>query len=134
MHVVMAAPVLLNTSEKIVEIALGEYLHLIVISTRFDEENNSYFQDQIMAVIPLSQLSEGAEAHIESIIPNPVFGELDALVSRRLADLGFSDGVPLLVIAKGVMGNGPFAVRLGNQSQFALREPEADKIMCRTLN
>lgn len=85
-----------------------------------------------MAVIPLSQLSEGAEAHIESIIPNPAFGDLDALVSRRLADLGFSDGVPLLVIAKGVMGKGPFAVRLGNQSQFALREPEADKIICRT--
>lgn len=87
-----------------------------------------------MAVIPLSQLSEGAQAHIESIIPNPDFGELDALVSRRLADLGFSDGVPLLIIAKGLMGKGPFAVRLGNQSQFALREPEAGKILCRTSN
>lgn len=87
-----------------------------------------------MAVVPLSELSEGAQAHIESILPNPVFGDLDALVSRRLADLGFSDGVPLIVIAKGVMGKGPFAVRLGNQSQFALREPEAEKIICRTVD
>ena len=28
---------------------------------------------------------------------------------------------------------GPFAVRLGNQSQFALREPEAAKILCRMV-
>lgn len=64
-------------------------------------------------------------------MPNPVFGELDSLVTRRLADLGFSDGVPLMVIATGMLGRGPFAIRLGNQSQFALRQPEADKIICR---
>lgn len=81
--------------------------------------------------VPLSKLKKGARAHIERIAPNPVFGELDVLVGRRLADLGFSDGVPLMVIATGLLGNGPFAVRLGNQSQFALRQPEADKILCR---
>ncbi len=85
-----------------------------------------------MAVVPLSDLTEGAQVHIDSIVPNTEFGDLDALVSRRLADLGFSDGVPLLLIAKGVFGKGPFAVRLGNQSQFALRQPEAEKILCRT--
>ena len=52
-------------------------------------------------------------------------------MSQRLADLGFSNGMPLMVIAVGVLGKGPFAVRLGNQSQFALRAPEAAKIMCR---
>lgn len=87
-----------------------------------------------MAVIPLSQLTKGAAAHIDSIIANPDFGEMDSMVSRRLVDLGFSDGVPLLMIAKGVLGKGPFAVRLGNQSQFALREPEAAKILCRILD
>ena len=81
--------------------------------------------------LPLSRLHKGAHVHIESIAPNPIFGELDALVTRRLADLGFSDGVPLMVIATGLFGRGPFAVRLGNQSQFALREPEASKILCR---
>lgn len=84
-----------------------------------------------MTTIPLSGLTEGVHAHIESIVPNPVFGELDSLVTRRLADLGFSDGVPLMVIATGMLGRGPFAIRLGNQSQFALRQPEADKIICR---
>ena len=44
-----------------------------------------------------------------------------------------SDGVPLMVIATGLLGRGPFAVRLGNQSQFALREPEAAKILCRVV-
>ena len=83
--------------------------------------------------VPLSQLKKGARAHIERIAPNPVFGELDHLVGRRLADLGFSDGVPLMVIATGLLGNGPFAVRLGNQSQFSLRKDEAQKVMCHVV-
>ena len=83
-----------------------------------------------MSVIPLSQLRKGAVAHIDSIVPNPVFGELDPLVSRRLADLGFSSGMPLQVIAVGGFGRGPFAVRSGNQSQFSLRHEEAGKVMC----
>ncbi|OSI19123.1 FeoA family protein [Neisseria dumasiana] len=86
-----------------------------------------------MSVVPLSQLAKGTCAHIESIGENPVFGELDALVSRRLADLGFSNGMLLMVMAVGVLGKGPFAVRLGNQSQFALRAPEAAKVMCRVV-
>ena len=87
-----------------------------------------------MPTIPLSQLRKGAVAHIDSIVPNPVFGELDALVSRRLADLGFSGGMPLQVIAVGGFGRGPFAVRLGNQSQFSLRQEEAGKIMCHVVD
>ena len=87
-----------------------------------------------MSTIPLSQLRKGAVAHIDSIVPNPVFGELDALVSRRLADLGFSGGMPLQVIAVGGFGRGPFAVRLGNQSQFSLRQEEAGKIMCHVID
>jgi len=83
--------------------------------------------------LPLSKLHKGAHVHIESIVPNPVFGDLDPMVGRRLADLGFSDGVPLMVVAAGLLGRGPFAVRLGNQSQFALREPEAAKILCRVV-
>ena len=67
------------------------------------------------------------------IVPNPVFGELDPLVARRLADLGFSDGMPVQVIAVGILGRGPFAVRLGNQSQFSLRKDEAQKVMCHVV-
>ena len=83
-----------------------------------------------MSTIPLSRLKKGAVVHIDSIVSNPVFGDLDTLVTRRLADLGFSSGMPLQVIAVGGFGRGPFAVRLGNQSQFSLRLEEAGKIMC----
>lgn len=81
-------------------------------------------------MIPLSQLRQNAVVHIHSIVPNPDFGELDATVTRRLSDLGFSNGMPLQVIAVGLFGRGPFAVRLGNQSHFSLRRAEASKILC----
>ncbi|MDO5638656.1 MAG: FeoA family protein [Neisseria sp.] len=84
-----------------------------------------------MTILPLSRLRKGASVHIHTIAPNPAFGHLDTMVSRRLADLGFSDGMPLLLIACGVLGKGPFAVRLGNQAQFSLRQAEAAKIICR---
>ena len=86
-----------------------------------------------MSTIPLSSLKKGAVVHIDSIASNPAFGDLDALVTRRLADLGFSSGMPLQVIAVGGFGRGPFAVRLGNQSQFSLRLEEAGKIICRVI-
>ncbi len=86
-----------------------------------------------MSAIPLANLKKGATAHIGEIVPNPVFGELDPLVTRRLADLGFSDGMPVQVIAVGILGRGPFAVRLGNQSQFSLRKDEAQKVMCHVV-
>lgn len=86
-----------------------------------------------MSAVPLSSLGKGTYAHIDSIRPQAVFGDLDVLVGRRLADLGFSNGMPLVVVAVGALGKGPFAVRLGNQSQFALRAPEAAKIMCRVV-
>lgn len=85
-----------------------------------------------MSVLPLSSVPKGAQVHIETIAANPAFGELDAVVSRRLADLGFSNGMPLTLIAVGLLGQGPYAVRLGNQSQFSLRQAEAQKILCRT--
>ncbi|SAY50473.1 FeoA family protein [Neisseria weaveri] len=84
-----------------------------------------------MTTVPLTRLGKGVNAQIESIVPNPEFGVLDAQVGRRLADLGFSDGMPVVVIAVGPLGHGPYAVRLGNQSQFSLRQAEASKILCR---
>ncbi|QMT41355.1 FeoA family protein [Neisseria shayeganii] len=85
-----------------------------------------------MPVLPLSRLPKGASVQIDAIVPNPAFGELDAVVSRRLADLGFSNGMPLTLISVGLLGKGPYAVRLGNQSQFSLRQAEAQKILCCT--
>lgn len=86
-----------------------------------------------MSVVPLYELPKNTHAQIDAIVPSSVFGHLDPVVGRRLADLGFSDGMPLVVIATGLLGKGPYAVRLGNQSQFSLRNAEAAKIMCRIL-
>ena len=71
-----------------------------------------------MSTIPLSRLKKGAVVHIDSIVSNPVFGDLDTLVTRRLADLGFSSGMPLQVIAVGGFGRGPFAVRWAINPSF----------------
>lgn len=87
-----------------------------------------------MMAVSLIHLSKGSRAHIDSIVANPEFGDLDPVVSRRLADLGFSPGMPLMVIATGWLGKGPYAVRLGNQSQFSLRSGEARKIFCRVVD
>ena len=84
-----------------------------------------------MTAIPLSSLKKGTYAYIDSIAPQGALGDMDDLVGRRLADLGFSSGMPLVVIAAGAFGRAPFVVRLGNQSQFALRMSEAEKILCR---
>lgn len=86
-----------------------------------------------MAVIPLTQLKKGQYAQIDSIVGQPAFGSLDEIVGRRLADLGFSQGMPLMLIAAGFLGYGPYAVRLGNQSQFSLRQAEAEKVLCRPI-
>lgn len=86
-----------------------------------------------MSMISLSSLEKNVTAQIHDIVANDIFGEIDHIVSRRLADLGFSKGMPLKVIAKGPFGKGPYAVRLGNKSQFVLRATEANKILCRVL-
>lgn len=85
----------------------------------------------MLSVAPLSTLRKGACVYIDSIQEHSAFGELDPVVTRRLSDLGFSKGMPLMVVGVGAFGKGPFAVRLGNQSHFALRASEASKIMCR---
>lgn len=83
-----------------------------------------------MQIIPLNQLKKGFKAMIHDIAPNTSFGSLDESVGQRLADLGFSKGMTLELIAVGSFGKGPYAVRLGNQSQFSLRDAEAQKILC----
>ena len=84
-----------------------------------------------MSTIPLTALPKGQTACIDAIAPSAEFGTLDAEVSRRLSDLGFSNGMSVTVVSNGLRGHGPYAVRLGRASQFALRRAEALKVMCR---
>ena len=83
------------------------------------------------SVVPLTGLRSEAKAKIVSIVPSAEFGDMDPLVTQRLTDLGFSEGMSITLLSRGLLKRGPYAVRLGNLSQFALRRPEAAKIMCR---
>lgn len=69
-----------------------------------------------MSAVPSSHLKEGAVVYTDFTVPNPVFGDLDTLITRRFANLGFSSGIPLQVTVMGGLGRGSFAIRLGNQS------------------
>ena len=83
------------------------------------------------SVVPLTGLRPEAKAKIVSIVPSAEFGDIDPLVTQRLTDLGFSEGMSITLLSRGLLKRGPYAVRQGNLSQFALRRPEAAKIMCR---
>lgn len=71
----------------------------------------------------LSQLAQGVRAVITDV---DGVGESDAIV-RRLLDLGFVDGEPVRVIARGPLGGEPLAVQIGF-TRFALRIAEANRI------
>ena len=84
-----------------------------------------------ICIVPLTDLQPEAKANIVSIAPSAEFGDIDPLVTQRLTDLGFFEGMSITLLLRGLLKRGPYAVRLGNLSQFALRRPEAAKIMCR---
>ena len=86
-----------------------------------------------MNTVPLYDLPKGSLACIDSIHPCEEFGELDYSVSRRLTDLGFSDGTTIEIIGTGLFGQGPYAIRLGEPAPFSLRRTEARKIHCSIL-
>ena len=48
-------------------------------------------------------------------------------VKGQLEDIGFLPGEPVTVLRKGLLGNGPYMVRVGT-STFALRKSEASMI------
>ena len=85
----------------------------------------------VLEIISLPLVELGVKARIVSIVPSAEFGDIDPLVTQRLTDLGFSEGMSITLLSRGLLKRGPYAVRLGNLSQFALRRPEAAKIMCR---
>lgn len=83
--------------------------------------------------IDLLQLAKQQIAYIEQVVSNPAFGSEDALVSKRLHDLGFLPNTAIKIVAKGLFGRPPFAVQLASGAQFSLRRDELAKIQCRLL-
>lgn len=48
-------------------------------------------------------------------------------IARRLRDLGFVDGEPVRVVARGPMGGDPVLIQIGF-TRFALRRAEAARV------
>lgn len=81
-------------------------------------------------VCSLLDLAKHQPAMIENIIANERFGEIDNVISQRLKDLGFLPNTTIQIVAKGLFGKPPYAVRLSTGAQFSLRADELIKISC----
>lgn len=74
--------------------------------------------------LSLCDLATDAEGRVAALVPGEDLGPTAAAALRRLADLGFVPGEYVRVVARGVVGGEPLAVRIG-RSTFALRRHEA---------
>lgn len=77
----------------------------------------------------LSQLPNGSHAVVERVFS--ASNEVGDATVRRLGELGFIAGEPVLMLRRGPGGREPLAVQVG-ETQFALRLLEADCIEVRT--
>ena len=76
-----------------------------------------------LSLLDLAKGCSGLIAELLHARPEDAHGEM----TRRLAELGFLRGEPVRVIARGLTGGEPIAVRVGT-STFALRRAEAERI------
>lgn len=76
----------------------------------------------------LSQLPNGSRAIVEQVFANA--SQVEAATLRRLEEIGFIEGEPLLLLRRGPGGREPLAVQIG-ETQFALRLLEAECIRVR---
>ncbi len=79
----------------------------------------------------LEQLGKGEHAIVVDIKASLAFGSLDALVTRRLWELGFLPGASISVVGFGLLKRDPIAVKIGG-TKFALRRAEAQKILVKS--
>jgi ferrous iron transport protein A len=70
----------------------------------------------------LLELATGASARVISVSSAGAGAAAD--IGRRLAELGFLPGEELRIVARGIFGREPLAVRIGTGT-FALRAFEA---------
>ncbi|WP_211197878.1 FeoA family protein [Permianibacter fluminis] len=80
-------------------------------------------------VLPLSAAVAGQAYQVIALTSDSAHVEL----SNRLAELGFLPGERVLILARGVPGGEPLAVRVG-LSTFALRRAEADCVQVVSIN
>src|SRR5512143_1822653 len=77
--------------------------------------------------IPLSRVDVGRRVVVRQVRCGASPSE-GGDVGVRLLELGFVEGEPLRVVARGYPGREPIAVRVGNTT-FALRRFEADHVL-----
>ncbi len=75
----------------------------------------------------LSDLPKGAPAVVDRVDD----AHADDLIAQRLRDLGFVEGEPVRVVARGPLGADPLLIQIGS-TRFALRRTEAARISVRT--
>jgi ferrous iron transport protein A len=79
----------------------------------------------------LDQLSDAQEATVIAV--NSIDSALPENLLRRLVELGFLPGERVRIVARGVPGGNPLAVRVGT-STFALRRAEARCVFVQPKN
>jgi ferrous iron transport protein A len=75
-------------------------------------------------VCPLNDLPRDTDATIREVVAQ---GAHDP-IAVRLAELGFVQGEPVRVVARGPVGGDPLLVQIG-YTRFALRRAEAARVV-----
>lgn len=83
--------------------------------------NHSYLR--VLPSMLLSELKNGTSAVVREV--EDAHGA-DA-IARRLRELGFVNGEPVRVVARGPLGGDPLLVQIG-YTRFALRKSEAARV------
>jgi ferrous iron transport protein A len=84
-----------------------------------------------LASVPLASLHKGASGVVVAVLEGDagIVGDEDgSTIGRRLIEIGFVPGEPVLVVEEVWPGGDPMAVRVGS-TVFALRRREARAVM-----
>ncbi|MGC1550497.1 MAG: FeoA family protein [Rhodanobacter sp.] len=74
----------------------------------------------------LSDLPKGAPAVVDRVDD----AHANDPIAQRLRDLGFVEGEPVRLVARGPLGADPLLIQIGS-TRFALRRSEANRVMVR---
>ena len=74
----------------------------------------------------LSDLPKGAAAVVDRVDD----AHANDPIAQRLRDLGFVEGEPVRLVARGPLGADPLLIQIGS-TRFALRRSEAARVMVR---
>lgn len=116
--------------------AMLVYCESVLFASTSDFTTMNTIDDGAAALLPVPTGQQQAGAglgglplHAQALITGlrPARDALEHGVLLRLLEIGFLPGETVRVLARGAMGAGPIAVRLG-QVTFALRQQEASMI------